>query len=161
MVAALNAQARPSDHVVSQVVKAKLRVCAVSDIRLVRGLLEVESHTVLEQTHAETHEAINLSHPLAIALGKVIVDGHDVYALAFKGIEVTGERRHQGLAFACFHLGNGAAMQGDAADNLHVKVTHPRCAARRLPYRSKCLGEKVVERLAVLDMLPEELRLAA
>ena len=52
-------------------------------------------------------------------------------------------------------------MKGNAADDLDVKVAHARCPARCLPDCGKRLGQKVVERLAVLDTLTEELGLAA
>ena len=110
VVATLNAQARPRDHIVAKVIEAKLRVRAIGDICLIGRLLEIEPHAVLEQAHAKAHEAVDLAHPLAIAFCQIVVDGHDVYALAFKSVEVACKRGHQRLALARLHLGDSTAM---------------------------------------------------
>lgn len=54
--------------------------------------------------HAQ--KLVDLPHPLAIALGQVVIDGDDVHTLAGNGVEVTGKRRDERLAFAGLHLGN-------------------------------------------------------
>ena len=156
VVAALDAHVRPGDHVVAQVVKAKLGVGAVGDVGLVGRLLQAELHAVLQQAHLHAHEAVDAAHPLAVSLGKVVVDGDDVDALAGDGVEVAGQRGDERLALAGLHLRDGAAVQGNGADDLHVKVTHANGAQGRLPYGGKGLGEKVVQGLAVLVALAED-----
>ncbi len=72
-------------------------------------------------------EAVELeehAHPLAVALGQVVVDGDDVDALAGQGVEVDGEGGHEGLTLAGSHLGNLAAVKHHTADELHVVVHH-------------------------------------
>jgi len=84
----------------------------------------------------ETEEAVHTTHPLRVALGEVVVDRDDVNALLGDRVEVRGQRRDQGLALAGAHLGDLAAMQDDAADQLDVVVTHPERAAPTLAERT-------------------------
>ena len=77
-------------HVVPQVVKAELVVGAVGDVGGVGVLLGLSHHPVDDQAHGEAHEAVHLAHPLAVALGQVVVDGDDVHALAGQGVQVGG-----------------------------------------------------------------------
>ena len=123
-VAALNAHVGAGDHVVAQVVEAKLGVGAVRDVGGVRRCLGVERHAVLEQAHLHAQEVVELAHPLGVAASQVVVDRDDVDALARKRIEVAGQRGDERLALAGLHLGDHAAMKGDAADDLDVEVTH-------------------------------------
>ena len=50
-------------------------------------------------------------------------------------------------------------MQGDAADELHVKVPLMDGAVAHLAHRGKRLGQHAVEALAVCETLAEENRL--
>ena len=79
--------------------------------------------------HAE--EPVEPAHPLGVASGQVVVHGDDVDALAFEGVEVRGQRGDERLAFTGLHLGDPAAVQDDAADQLHVEVPHVEHAAAR------------------------------
>ncbi len=76
---------------------------------------------------AVDHEAVELeqhAHPLGVALGEVVVDGNHVHTLARQGVEVDGQGGHEGLALAGGHLGDFAAVEHHAADELHVVVDH-------------------------------------
>ena len=73
-------------HVVPQVVEAELVVGAVGDVGGIGGLaLGRADHAVDDQAHRQAQEAVDLAHPLAVALGQVVVDGDDVDALARSG----------------------------------------------------------------------------
>ena len=156
VMTALDAHVAARDHVVAQVVKAKLRVGTVREVRKVRGLLHGRLHAVLQQADVQPHAAIDLAHPLAISASKVVIDGNDMHALAGQGVQVTGERRDQRLAFASLHLGDHAAVQRDTADELHVKVTLVNGAVGHLAHRGKRLRQHAVEALAVGIALAEE-----
>ena len=158
-VATLHAHVGPRDHVVAQVVKAKLRVGAVGHVRGVRGALVLQGHAVLQQANLHAEELVQLAHPFRVTTGQVIVDGDDVNALARKGVEVAGERRHERLALAGLHLGDHATVQRNGADDLDIKVTHAKHAIRGLASRSKRLGKQAVQRLAVGIALLHECRL--
>ena len=139
-MAALHAHVGASDHVVAQVVEAKLGVGAVRDVGGVRRCLGVERHAVLEQAHLHAQEVVELAHPLGVAAGQVVVDRDDVDALARERVEVAGQRGDERLALARLHLGDHATMQGDATDDLDVEVAHAQDAVGRLARRGERLG---------------------
>ena len=93
-------------------------------------------------------EAEDPAHPLAVALGQVVVDGDDVDALAGERVQVGGQGGHERLALARLHLRDGAAVEGEAADELDVEVPHVQHAAARLAHDREGLGQEVVEGLA-------------
>ena len=71
-------------------------------------------HAVDDQAHRQAQKAVDLAHPLAVALGQVVVDGDDVHALAGQGVEVGGQGGHQGFAFTGLHFGDAPLMEHDA-----------------------------------------------
>ena len=77
---------------------------------------------VHDATHREPQELVNLAHPFGVAFGQIVVHGDDVNAFAFERVEIDGQRRNQGLAFASLHFGNDAPVQDHAAHELHVEV---------------------------------------
>ena len=135
-------------HVVAEVVEAQLVVGAVRDVGAVGVLALLVPHGVLDHADREAQEAIEASHPFAVAARQVVVDRDDVDPLALERVEIRREGRHEGLAFAGLHLGDRAAVQGDAADELHVEMAHPEHAPARLPHDGKGFGEEAVEGLA-------------
>ncbi len=90
------------------------------------------------------------AHPLGVAAGQVVVDRDDVDALAGQRVQVGRQRRHQRLAFAGLHLGDAAAVQHHAADELHVEVPHAERAAPGFADEGERIGQQVVERLALV-----------
>ena len=102
------------------------------------------------EADGQAEEAVDLTHPLGVALGEVIVDGYNVHALAGQCVQIRGQGRDQRLAFAGLHLRDAALMQHDAADHLHAVMPHAQHAPRRLAAGREGLGQQVVERLAVL-----------
>ena len=99
------------------------------------------------------------AHPLGVAAGQVVVDRDDVDALAGERVQVGRQRRDERLAFAGLHLGDAAAVQHHAADELHVEVPHVEHAAAGLADDARRLGQQVVERLALVGALAERRRL--
>ena len=97
----------------------------------------------------EAKERVDLAHPLAVALGEVVVHRHDVDALAFEGVEVDRQGGDQGLAFAGLHLGDLALMQHHAAFELDVEWTLAECALGCLAYRGEGFDQKVVQGLVL------------
>ena len=88
---------------------------------------------------------MNATHPLGVALGKVVVDGDDVNTLARKRIEVRGQRGNERLALTCAHLGDVPEMKGGAAHELNVVMPLPEGSACRLSNRGESLRQEVVE----------------
>ena len=93
---------------------------------------------------------MDLAHPLAVALGEVVVDGDDVHALAGEGVEVGGQHGDEGLALAGLHLGDAALVEHDAADELHAEGLHAQHAPCRLAHDGEGLGQELVEVLTGL-----------
>ena len=100
-----------------------------------------------DHADGEAEEAVDLAHPVGVAAGEIVVDGDDVDALALERVEIDGERRDQGLALAGAHLGDLAAVEDDAADQLDVVMALAERALGRLADGGEGFGEDVVERL--------------
>ena len=132
-------------HVVAQVVEAEFVIGAVSDVRRVGDMLLVLRHA--RQVHAGRHaeETVQPTHHFGIAAREVVVYRHHMHALAGQCIQIHGECRSQRLALAGAHFGDPAAVQHDAADQLHVEVPHAQNALARLAHHGKGLGQEVVE----------------
>ena len=133
-------------HVVAEVVEAELVVGAVGDVAVVGDLPFLIVQVVLDDADRHAQEAVDPPHPLRVAAGEVVVDGDDVDALAGEGVEIRRQGRDQRLAFAGLHLGDLAAVQDDAADQLDVEVPHVERAAARLADHGERFGQQVVER---------------
>ena len=132
-------------HVVAEVVEAELVVGAVGDVGGVGFAALLVGEVVDDDADTEAEEAVDLAHPLGVALGEVVVDGDDVDAVAGEGVEVAGKGRDEGLAFAGLHLGDLALVEGHAADHLDVEVAHADDAAAGFANDGEGLGEELVE----------------
>ena len=87
-VAALDAGFLVYRHIVAQIVKAHLVVGAVGDVGGVGLFALLVREPVDDKPDLEAHEAVHLAHPFAVAPGKIVVDGHDVDALAGERVQV-------------------------------------------------------------------------
>ncbi len=143
---ALYAILQTEREVIAQVVEAEFVVRAVGDVAGVRRALLVRRLRVLDDAHVESQEAEYRTHPLRVALRQVFVDRYDMDALAGESVQVRRQGGHQCLTLAGAHFRDLAGMQRKAADQLHVEVTQPELAARRLAHQGKGLGDQIVER---------------
>ena len=140
MMPALDVLRQLELHVVAQVVEAELVVRPVGDVGGV-GLLPLGVvQIVLDDADGHPEESINLAHPFRVAAGQVIVGGDDVDALALERVQIGGKGRDKRLALAGLHLGDGAAVEHRAADELHVEVPHVQHAPAGLANDGKRLG---------------------
>ena len=126
-------------HGVAQIVEAELAVRPVGDIGLIRLLPRDGSEVlepllgafdcrvievgglVLEGRDRYAEGVVDGAHPLRVALGEVVVDGHDMDAAAGESVQVRRQRGDERLALACLHLGDLALVEHDAAHDLHVE----------------------------------------
>ena len=76
-------------------------------------------------------------------------------------VQVEREARDEGLALAGLHLGDVALVEDDPAHQLDVEDALVGLALARLADGGERLEEELLERLAVLEPLPELGRLAA
>ena len=142
-------------HVVAEVVESELVVRPVRDVRLVRLAPLMVSQVVLNDTDRHSQETIDPTHPLRVAPGEVVVHGDDMDAVAVERVEVGGKGGHQRLSLAGLHLRDLAAVQHDAANQLHVEMAHREHAAPRLAHHGECISQKVVEAGPLIDLLAE------
>ena len=143
------------DHVVAQVIEAEFIVGAVGNVGIVGGAAFLACDAVDDEPHRKTQKFIQLSHPLAVAFGQVIVHGDDVHALAGERVQIYGQRGDKRFALAGFHLGDAGAVQHDAAHHLYGKVFHAQHAPACLAAYGKGVGQNVVQRFAPCQTLPE------
>ena len=148
-------------HVIAQIVKAHLVVRAVGDIAVIGFAALVVIQPVDDKADTQAEEAVHLAHPFAVALGKVIVHGDDVDALAGQCVEVGREHSDKRFAFAGLHFGDAPLMQDDAADELHPERAHAEHAPRGLAHGGVGLGQDIVQRLALGKALLEFVGLRA
>ena len=142
-------------HIVTQIVKPHLVVGAVGDVRGVGLAALLVFFFVNNQTHGQAEKTVHLTHPLAVAAGKIIVDRDNMNALARKRVEIRGQGRDESFAFPRFHLGDAALMQHNATNDLHREVLHVQNTPRGLAAGGKRLGQKAVEGFAVGKALPK------
>ena len=154
------------DHVVAQVVEAELVIGAVRDIGAislatgggpkvaearvleVRGRVVYIGGIVLKDADREAEAVEDRPHPLRVALGKVVVYGDEVSALAGESVEIKRKRGDKRLSFTGLHLGDLAFVKDDPAQDLHVEVAQADAALRDLPDGRERFRQDVVERLA-------------
>ena len=143
-------------HVVAQIVKAELVVGAVGDIGCIGGPAGVVVGAFMgHKAHGKAQKTIGFAHPLTVAAGQIIVYGNHVYALAGKGIQIHGQCGHQRFAFTGLHFGNAAAVQRNAANDLHREGLHAQHAPVSFAANGKSFGQKIVQRFALGQTLAE------
>ena len=102
-----------------------------------------------DDAHAESQIVVDLSHPVGVALGQVIVDGDHVHALSGERVQIDRQGADQGLALAGAHLGDASVVEHHAADQLHVVVPLAKHPFGRLAHHREGLFQKVVQALAL------------
>ena len=142
-------------HVVAEVVEPELVVGAVGDVAAVDLLARVGVHLRLDRADGEAEAVVERAHPLGVAAGEVVVDGHDVDALALQGVEVDGQGGDEGLPFARDHLGDVAAVEDHPAHELDVVVPHLEEADAPLAADREGFDEDIFERLALGQAVAE------
>src|SRR3954447_4512794 len=160
-VAALDDAVEADRHVVAQVVEAEFGVRPVGDVGVVRRLACGERHHVLDVRHGHAEALEDAAVPFGVALSEVVVDGDQVDARVGKRIQVQRQARDEGLPLPRLHLGDIALVQDDPAHQLHVEHPLIRLPQARLAHGRERLEQELLERLAVLEPLPELRGLAA
>ena len=158
VVTALHVVREVELHVVAEVVETELVVRAVGDIAGVRDLAFLIVEVMLDDANRHPKEPVDAAHPFRVATREVVVDRDDMDALALERIEVGRKGRDERLALAGLHLGDLAAMEDDAADQLHVEVPHVQHAAAGLADDGKGFRNQIVKRRAATapaEPLPE------
>ena len=100
------------------------------------------------KAYGKSERSVNAAHVLAVAAGKVIVNGNNMYAFAGKGIQISRQGCNKGFAFACTHFGNFAAVQNNAAYKLYIKMAHAGNTARSFAHNGKCFRQDIIKRFS-------------
>ena len=125
MIAALDLLlARRGHAVVAQIIETELAVRAVGDVHRVLLAANIRRLIVLNAADGQPEKTVKLAHPFGVAAGEVIVHRHEMRAAAGERVQIKRQRRDERLAFAGRHFRDPAAVQNDAADQLHIEVHH-------------------------------------
>ena len=112
-------------HVVAQVVETEFVVGTEGDVAVVSAAAFVGVGLVLvDAIHGQAVELVDGPHPFGVAPGEVVVHGHHMDAFACQGIQEHGQGGHEGFPFAGGHFGHVPAVEGHAAEELHVVMDH-------------------------------------
>jgi hypothetical protein len=155
VMAALDHLVRVVDQVVAQIVEAELVVRAVGHVAAIGGLALALAQAVDDHAHRQAQEAVDLAHPVGVALGQVVVDRDQVHALAGERVQINRRGRHQGLALASAHLGDAALVQDHPAHQLHIVVPLAQGAPGRLAHHGEGFFQDVVQARALGQPLAE------
>ena len=132
-------------HVVAQVVESEFVIGAVSDVGGVSFAAFFVVQVVHDHAYRQAEEAIELAHPLRVALGQVVVDRNHVNAATAERVEIDRQGSDQRFAFAGLHFGDLALVQDHAADQLHVEVTHVENTAAGLANDRESFHQNLVQ----------------
>ncbi len=159
--------------VVAEIVEAELGVRAVGDIAGVLGAAHGRRLVVLDAADGEAEKLVHFPHPLGVARGEVIVHRHQM-GVAGERVQVQRHGGDERLAFARRHFRDPAVVQGDPAEDLHVKWDHvpfvgltahgPFPADKTTAgvlYRRERLGQQIVQCCALGEPLAEFVRFRA
>jgi hypothetical protein len=96
---------------------------------------------------ADAEEMEDRAHPLRVAPGEVVVDGHDVDARGPTSIQDGRQRARRGSCPRRSASRDLALVEDGGALELDVEVAHPERSASSPRGSSRSLGQDVVERL--------------
>ena len=148
-----------NDHVIAQIVKSELAVCAVCYIAVICGNTCLGRHIALNAADGQTKETMNFAHPCRVTRSKVFIDGNNMHALAGECIKIRGQRCNKCFAFARSHFGNSPLMQHDAAYELNIIMPLPDGADGSLANNRKSFRQKLIKRFALRQSFTEFHRL--
>ena len=110
--------------VIAQVVEAKLRSSAVSDVTSIHLSASLRVHRILNTTHSQPEKAEKVAHPLGVTTGKVVIHRDELAILARQRVEVERASRDKGLTLTSCHFRNAFFVERNAADKLDVIMDH-------------------------------------
>ena len=137
-----------NNHVVTEVVEAKLVVGTVCDVGSVCLTLFVTLLTVNDKTCGKAKEAVYTAHLVRVTLCKVVVNRYDMHALAAECVKVCGQGSNECLTFTCLHLCDTTLVEKNTTDELYLEGTLAENSLVCLTYKGKCLGKNIVKCLA-------------
>ena len=98
-----------------------------------------------------------MAHPGRITPCQVVVHGDHVDTLLGDGVQIDRKGGDQGLAFTGLHFGDHAAMQDDAAHDLHIEMALAEGSLSSLAHGGEGLRHQIVEGFAITVALAKGL----
>src|SRR6266568_3313698 len=121
---------RVQGKLIAKIIEADLVCRGVGDIARIGALALLYAHALLDSAYLEPEELINSAHPVGVAAGQIIVDGHDVDTLAGLRIPDDGWNGGKSLALARLHLGDLAIGERQGPAHLDIEHLQPEHARR-------------------------------
>ena len=137
-------------HVVTKIVKSQFIVGHIGDVTGILSSSLIIFHRVKDHTYSKSQELMDFSHPFCVTVCQVIIDGYNVHALSFQGIQIGRKSRHQSLSFTGLHLCDTALVKNDTADQLYPVMFHAKDTLRGLPDSGKCFRQKIIQGFSFL-----------
>jgi hypothetical protein len=142
-------------HVVAQIIETEFIVRSVGHIRLIGFPPLAVVEPMDDTTDPKPEEAIDLSHPFAVAAGQVVIHRDQMHSPSRQRIEIDRHRGNEGLAFTRFHLGDSSLVQHDPTDDLDVEGAHPESPNRCFSRHGKGFRKKIFKGFPVVQPLSE------
>ena len=149
MVVALDHVLKPKLQIVTQIVKAKLIVGAIGHITAIGLPAGIIINPPDNAANTQPQKFIDLPHPARVARGEIVVDRHDVDALARQRVQEHGKGRHQRLALSRLHFCDLALVKRHSSHQLDIKMPLTKRSFCRLTHQSKGFGHKRIKALTL------------
>ena len=125
VVFSLNDFPSVATHIVSQVVKTKFVVCAISDVRIVGTTSLFRIGFMLVNTiDAQSVELKQHSHPFAVSFCQIVIDSYHMDTLSRKSVKVNRQGCNESFSFSCCHFCNFSLMKHRSSYELHIVMHH-------------------------------------
>ena len=112
-------------QLIAQHVEADLVDRRVGDVALVRRATLLGGRFRGDPADREAQRLQQRTHPLGVAAGQIVVDGHDVNVPTGQRVAGGGDRSGQRLALAGCHFDHVAGQHAQRAEQLHVERPQP------------------------------------
>ena len=136
-------------QLVAEEIEAELLAGSVGDVAGISRPARTVGLAGLDAADRHAQQVVDRRHPLSVAAGQVVVDRHDVHALARQGVEERRQGGDQGLAFTGLELGDALVVDGDSAQDLDIEMALADRPLGRLPDQGECLDQQRVERISL------------
>ena len=128
---------QPVLHVVAQIIEAEFVVGAVGDVVGIGLLALLVVHAMDDDACGQAEEAVDLAHPLAVALGEIVVDGDDMHAASGECIEIDRQASQPASCLRRFSFRRCCLHAGSCRRSAARRNAAGRACAWRLRARSR------------------------
>ena len=97
------------------------------------------------------HEIVELAHPFAVPLCKVVIDSDHMDSFSLKGVKIYCKCSHKSLSFSRSHLGDPSAVQDHTSHELNIIMPHAQRSLCSLSACCKSFFKDIIYCLSVLE----------